>query len=277
MPFLRGRNKLIRLLPLPLLFFFGCSNKAEEPLDPTCTTDAQFFEQKAAPLLESRCYGCHNEEGLAHETRYVLDPFDSSSSLETNYARLQDLIAQTTETPTLFLDKPSGQESHGGGTLVDPLDAEYAVLHELLARLQDPGNCEHPGDAPMTCEPGVIHGGASPYRRLTAQQYQNTVHDLLGVRVPEAYLPATESGHEFRTWNSSNPVSTATAESLLLAAEWVTETLDWDTFLACQSEETETECSQRAIADFAQRAFRRPLTDGVQLGVELRGYRPLAA
>lgn len=243
-----------------LLMTLACSNK--EPVDPDCVTDAQFFEQQASSLLETRCLGCHNSDGIASETRYVLQSATTPNQREQNYSQLQSLIAATSESPTLMLDKPAGRVSHGGGTILDPLQGEYAVLHELVARLQDPGNCEHPGEPPLTCEPGVIHAGPSPYRRLTSKQYQNTIFDLLEVVVPEEYLPTTQRSATFTTWNSSNPVSTATAEGLLMATEWVTQTIDITAFLDCQSEETESQCAERALSAFAVRAFRRPLTDG---------------
>ena len=243
---------------IPLLFLAACGTP--EPADPDCVTDAQYFETHAAPLLEQRCYGCHNEEGPASSTRYVLEPFDGPNALEANYGRLQALIAATPAEPDLLLQKPVGEVSHGGGTLFHALDAEYAIMHELVARLHIPGQCDHPGDPPMTCTPGTIQTGPSPFRRLTATQYQNTIEDLLGLTVPKALQPATASTLEFRTWNSSNPVSNATTESLLLAAEWVTDSLDVDGFLNCSASESEAVCLERAIVSFATRAFRRPLT-----------------
>ena len=38
----------------------------------TCMDDAAFFETKLAPIVESKCLGCHVEGGVAAETRFLL-------------------------------------------------------------------------------------------------------------------------------------------------------------------------------------------------------------
>ena len=98
-----------------MVLFIGCTG--QEAPDPNCVTDAQFFETQAAPLLEARCYGCHNADGIASDRRYLLKPSDSDKNRSDNYAMLQDFFAETADEPTLFLDKPTGRHSHGGGTV----------------------------------------------------------------------------------------------------------------------------------------------------------------
>ncbi len=153
------------------------------------TVDRTFFEEEAAPLLESRCYGCHNENDVAAFTRHVLLPFDSTENIDENFTRLQSLATETEDGAELLLEKPSGQTSHGGGEVIDMLSPEYATLSEMVARFVDPGNCENPGEAPMTCEEGGIYPGPSPFRRLTDLQYRNSVFDLTGVDVGNFFPP----------------------------------------------------------------------------------------
>ena len=155
---------------------------------PDCSTaDVDFFREQAVPLLQSRCYGCHNDSGVASSTRHVLLPFDSEVSVDQNFERLRTLVVETDDGAGLLLEKPTGQTSHGGGEVVDLLSNEYVILSELVARYQEPGNCDNPGEAPMSCEPGGTYPGPSPFRRLTDLQYHNSVADLMGVSVAAGF------------------------------------------------------------------------------------------
>lgn len=231
------------------------------------TVDRTFFEEEAAPLLESRCYGCHNENGVASSTRHVLLPFDSPENIDENFTRLQSLATETEDGAELLLEKPSGQGSHGGGEVIDMLAPEYATLSEMVARFIDPGNCENPGEPPMTCEENGIYPGPSPFRRLTDLQYRNSVFDLTGVDVGDLF-PPTKRTEEFRTWSMNNVVSAGGAEGILLAAEYVSHNADLAALMACTQEESQRDCGQRYLSDLAYRAYRRPL-DAPELEIVL--------
>ena len=222
--------------------------------------DTRFFEQSAAPLLETRCYGCHNANGVAASTRHVLLPFDTEANREANMDMLRSLVADTEDGAQLLLQKPSGQVSHGGGEVIDPLSSDFAVLSELVSRLVDPGHCDNPGEPPMTCEDGQLYPGTTPYRRLTDQQYTNAIRDLVGVEVPAGLFPETKKAEDFRTWSSNNVVSSGGVEGILAAAEYIAEAINLTALMNCSESESEEACARRFLADLGFRAYRRPLS-----------------
>ena len=230
------------------------------PDDDGCVDDAEFFARTAAPLLEAECLQCHVDGGAAGATAYVLRPLDEDGALDTNYATLQAVVA--TLGSAAVLDKPTGGTSHGGGTRFDRIDGRFAVLHELVARIEAPGACTHPGTPPLVCDDGAVHPGAAPLRRLTDVQYASLVTDVYGVGLPDGLFPATPLGEGFRTAATVNGVSASGAESILLAAEHVSDTVDLTTALDCA--DPASDCGRTWLLDRAEATWRRPLTSAEQ-------------
>ena len=226
-----------------------------------CTiADMDFFQESAVPLLQSRCYGCHNANGVAASSRHVLVPFDSNENIATNFESLRSLAADTEDGAELLLEKPTGHTSHGGGEVVDMLAPEYATLHEMVSRFLEPGSCDNPGEPVMTCEANGIYPGPSPFRRLTDMQYLNTISDLVGVNVTEGLFPETKRAGDFRTWSANNVVSSGGAEGILMASEFISQTADLPILMNCGQQESERECGERYLIDLTYRAYRRPPT-----------------
>jgi hypothetical protein len=224
-------------------------------VDDSCVEDREFFST-ATPLLED-CLGCHVEGGLAGGTRYVLEPFSSDDAADRNWEMLGGLVAAIGA--QTFLEKPSGQQPHSGGQRVAPYTADYATLAELAARLESPGGCTFPGEAPPTCEDGKARPGTAPLRRQTPDQLVQSVKSLLGVELDPALFPSTTTGN-FRSFASLNTVSAAGVEQLMIAAEAASAALEIPEGLACLEGEAEADCARRWSLDFTRRAFRRPLT-----------------
>lgn len=235
-------------------------NTEDTGLEDCSTADMAFFETEAVPLLQNRCLGCHNADSVAATTRHVLLPFDSAENIALNFEHLRSLAVDTVDGAELLLNKPSGQESHGGGEVVDMLTPEYATLSEMVARFIDPGHCENPGTPPMTCEANGVYPGPSPFRRLTDVQYRNSVFDLMGIDVAEGLFPETKRAEDFRTWSANNVVSSGGAEGILMAAEYISQNANLENLMACESQETERVCSERYLSELAVLAYRRPLT-----------------
>jgi hypothetical protein len=98
-------------------------------------------------------------------------------------------------------------------------------------------------------------------RRLTAEEYRNTVLDLTGVQLNEGQLPA-----EYTRLNgvtAPRPGMTAgTLESLMAVAELVSEQAvaqPWR-FVDCADDPGSTRCAENFIGVFGDRAFRRRIT-----------------
>jgi hypothetical protein len=104
-------------------------------------------------------------------------------------------------------------------------------------------------------------------RRLTGEQLDNTVRDLLGTdRRPSESLPPDEAVGPFAS-NVTAPVTNAMVEDFMdvaeeLAAEAVT---DLDALLPCDPDDIgEDACASAFVETFGRRAYRRPLTDDEQ-------------
>lgn len=103
--------------------------------------------------------------------------------------------------------------------------------------------------------------GDTPLRRLTATQYDHTVRDLLGLDggYTADFAPDERSG-AFKS-NASAAVVELQVEQYMTAAEAVAvdAVADLEALLPCDIAEGDV-CAQTFLADFAQRAYRRPLS-----------------
>ncbi len=124
---------------------------------------------------------------------------------------------------------------------------------------------EDPSDDVMAQCQGDPSPGATPLRRLTSFEYDNTVADLLGddSRPSSAFVSDAAAGG-FDTHAATQPLSQLQAEHYMDAAEALAATavVDRDALLNCDLLDVGFDaCAERFIDDFGRRAFRRPLTD----------------
>ncbi|HZO12395.1 MAG TPA: DUF1592 domain-containing protein [Polyangiaceae bacterium] len=115
------------------------------------------------------------------------------------------------------------------------------------------------GDRPPdpTCS---IEAGEAPLRRLTRQEYNNTIRDLLNddSGPADAWLP-DPIALGFDNNAKAQVVSFQLAEQFVASAEAVAATAMQNLALPC-AEQTSA-CAREFIDDFVPRAYRRPLTD----------------
>jgi hypothetical protein len=225
-----------------------------------CLADEEFFARYAAPMLGAECAACHREGGVAGSTRYRLGGFDTPEQVEANRININAFLTGNADARDLFWQKPTNTVSHGGGKRFDVLDPEYALIQEVIARAFEPGNCELPEDASFSCEPGRSYPGETPLRRLTDQQVEHAITDLLGVTIPSGVFPKTVVAHGFRSFPDNNAVSAAGAEQIVLAAEAASARVTPATLRRCDAGESDAACDARTLRKLAERAFRRPLT-----------------
>lgn len=111
---------------------------------------------------------------------------------------------------------------------------------------------------------GEAAPGASPIRRLTAWEYDNTIYDLLGddsSPSASAGFPQ-EGGSGFDNNADVSAVTRLMAQKYMLAAEDVSARAaqNLDALLSCDAIADEAGCMSQWIADFGRRAWRRPLS-----------------
>ena len=134
------------------------------------------------------------------------------------------------------------------------------------------------GDADKLCEEGPFPGPLPRMVRLTHEQYDTTVSDLLGgpASPSEDFLgDPTVAG--FHNNAEALVVSDRQARDYRRAAEdlagsFATDTERLDTILPCDAASGDASCAEEFIRSFGRRAYRRPLTDA-----ELQKYGQLYA
>jgi len=121
-----------------------------------------------------------------------------------------------------------------------------------------------PVEAPLICD--VTSPGPAPLHLLTRFQYDNAMRDLLGDSSrPSSSFPPENEVDGYRTHAAANPANPLLVERYLAVAEAVaarsiTERL---TELApCAEAEEPSACGHAFVARFAERAFRRPASEG---------------
>jgi hypothetical protein len=148
----------------------------------------------------------------------------------------------------------------------------------------DPGNGSTTNPIPV---PPSVNAGVAPLRRLTSEQYRNTVRDLLGVQetVQASALPGDDSIADRFPSNVVSPVKSIDLDRYADAADQLAAkaVANLAALVPCDPKAGDATCADKFIASFGKRAYRRPLapaeierlkkvytaggtfTDGVQL------------
>jgi hypothetical protein len=118
--------------------------------------------------------------------------------------------------------------------------------------------------APLALEPApAVVAAPVPLRRLTNEEYNNTVRDLLGdTSRPADAFPPDEAVGGFEN-NTVSPVTQALVERYMDAAEAIAARAvgRLDKLAPCPAAETPAACARKLIDTFGRLAYRRPLED----------------
>jgi hypothetical protein len=116
------------------------------------------------------------------------------------------------------------------------------------------------GTTPLDCS--QAHVSFAPLKRLTHEQYDNAIRDLLGIEThPSLSISADEKLATFYS-NSVSPVTRLSVEQYAAAAEEVARAVvdqKLETLVGCPAATQNDACADQFIQSFGQRAFRRPL------------------
>jgi hypothetical protein len=154
------------------------------------------------------------------------------------------------------------------GKLVPWLLASSCALGACTGLISDPGETDGRSSPTGSGPGGTVASGkqqigaSSSLRRMTREEYNNTVRDLLG----DTTEPANQFSPDEKKLGVSvgGLVSSLLAEQLQAAAEGIAEraVAKLGSILPCSpSSIGEDACAQQFIEDFASRAFRRPISD----------------
>src|SRR5688500_12981888 len=127
------------------------------------------------------------------------------------------------------------------------------------------------GDPAAGCEAPTV--GASPLRRLTRLEYDNTLRDLLGVTSQLAHerLGEDEQTAGFQA-NGVAPISATTLDVYVDIAEEVAPLANDQLARFVDCDLAEDGCAEAFVESLGRQAFRRPLTE-----VEITDYTALYA
>ena len=133
------------------------------------------------------------------------------------------------------------------------------------------GNGSGGGSPQNPVAPATVSAAVAPLRRLTRDQYRNTIRDLLGVQdaVAPSALPGDDAIQDRFHSNTVSPLQTIDVGKYADAADSVAQkaVANLGALVGCDTKTTgEPACAKTFIENFGKRAYRRPLTsEEVQL------------
>lgn len=196
------------------------------------------------PFLETFCVDCHS--GEAAEAGIALDQFQDGSDIQNRYDLWEKVHRMITERqmPPEDADQPNAEQL---------MQIRYALEIELASF--DCTSEKHPGRVTL--------------RRLNRVEYQNTIRDLLGIQFDVMQdFPADDVGYGFDNIGDVLTIPPALFEKYFQAAESIAAQAFADEQArqrilvhTTEVDEERIAVAQRNIREFAERAWRRPLTD----------------
>lgn len=195
------------------------------------------FDAEVRPVLERHCLACHGAKTAKAGidlSRFTDETADRDLDL---WARVRDAIAERTMPPK---GKPA------------PTEAERQTAAQSIERMLDSLD-------------DVRDPGRRVIQRLTRDQYNHTVRDLLGVDTqPAATFPADGGGGGgFENNASTLFIPPILLEKYLASAAKLLDQADPARYLTARPEEdvSKDEAARRCVEGFASRAYRRPVRE----------------
>jgi hypothetical protein len=224
------------------------------------------FSQSVYPVLQKAgCAGCHNPEGVASGTRLHFPEADASPDRIDAFGRyLVALVDRANPAQSLLLNKPTRRVDHAGGERIRQGSSDEAALKawiQTLAAMTD-GQVA----AALTYREREASGQGYAkttvvLRRLTNEQYNNTVRDLLGdLTGPANQFPPEDFVNGFKNQYQAQSLTPVLMEAYSAAAEKLAAAAfrggDTAKLVPCAPSAA---CRETFVRNFGLKAFRRPL------------------
>jgi len=221
------------------------------------------FKSEVFPIFERHnCGACHNASGVASGTRLHLPGNSSSESAIKSFGySLMRLVDREKPLESVLLRKPTNRVPHTGGALIARDSEEEKVWIRWISYL-----AENPEKAQRANAARTSGERPEPLRRLTHQQYNNTVRDLLGDKtMPANRFPGEDFVNGYLNQAEAQSVTPLLAEAYSSAAERLARgafrfgSMD---LIPCEpGSPDDSACAGQFVQEFGARAFRRPLED----------------
>ena len=216
------------------------------------------FAARVYPMLEkAECRACHNENGVASASRLTF-PADGAATDEVRRFGLSlgRLVNRAKPTDSLLVLKPTNRVIHPGGERLKQGSPEESALRDWAIHLASLPESTASAAGPVKPLTVVL-------RRLTHNQYNNTVADLLGDRTrPASRFPQEDFVHGFTNQADGQNISPLLAEDYARAAAKLARDAARSGALAklIPCDKKQAACRATFLKTFGERAFRRPLT-----------------
>ena len=247
--------------PLSVLLLAGaCVASAQAPVS---------FAEKIYPVLQKAgCRACHNVEGVASATRLHFPQENASREHIEAFGRsLVELVNRHNPEDSILFKKPTARIKHSGGERIKKGSDEEALWRTWISYLATLSGRELE-QALLYRQQELASAGVAPQvvlRRLTHQQYNNTVRDLLAEpTAPASQFPAEDYVNGFKNQYQSQSLSPIQIEAYSRAAEHLSANAfrrgDSRHLILCTHDGSgDAGCRLEFIRNFGRRAFRRPL------------------
>jgi hypothetical protein len=226
-----------------------------------------FVDNIYPTLEEAQCRQCHQEHGVASVTRLRF-PAENASAATINAFGLSlvRLVDRAEPARSPLLQKPTNRIAHGGGERIPPGTNKEKVLISWVGRLAGLSDREA---AKAIEEWDLPHAPSEPMeaavlRRLTNNQYDNTVRDLLkDFSRPATQFPTEDYVNGYKNQYEVLSISPVLAEAYGNAAERIAAAAfrrgDSRGLYPCDPKDDRGACGRRFVDEFGRLAFRRPL------------------
>ena len=237
---------------------------------PAVAQERPFGEGAYQVLEKAACRSCHNPDGVASVTRLHFPEADATSEEVERFGKsLVALVNRDQPADSVILRKPTNKTPHAGGVRIAPGSADEKVLAAWVQRLTKLSGPELESALKYREETLAGRGKAAPkvaIRRLTHNQYNNSVRDLLGDQTgPANQFPPEDFVNGFKNQYQAQSISPLLLEAYSAAAEKLARNAfrggDTRGLVPCKPSAA---CRTRFVREFGLRAFRRPLEPGEQ-------------
>jgi hypothetical protein len=230
-----------------------------------CGAADDSFAQTLLPVLnQAGCAGCHNRNGVASATRlHFPETVLSKERIEEFGKSLVVLVDRAHPEQSLLLKKPTRRIAHAGGLRIAPGSPEEATLIAWIQKLAALSGDEltkalnyHEREGEANA---AMHGAV--LRRLTHNQYNNTVRDLLGDQTaPASQFPPEDFVNGYKDQYEAQNLSPLLIDAYSTAAEKLARNAfrNGDTHQLIPFAPSPG-CGAKFVRDFGLRAFRRSL------------------
>ncbi|MEC9440127.1 MAG: hypothetical protein VYE40_03380 [Myxococcota bacterium] len=108
-----------------------------------CLSNREYFSKQVwKPVLEQRCFSCHNSSGQAKYTNLVFQPSSQTGHIDANLEAFAKTARYEADGKSILLQKPLGGLDHKGGPVLEEGSKEFEALSRMLERLDNPVECE---------------------------------------------------------------------------------------------------------------------------------------